>query len=87
MATRTVRLDEESESLLKELQRDTGQSVSAVLKRGLVSLREALRDQGAREPYRIYEELDLGPGGYAFAPARSAKQAIRRVLQNRHSRK
>ena len=87
MSTRTVRLDEESERLLEELQRTTGESVSTVLKRGLVALRESTREQVAREPYRIYEQLDLGPGGYARAPARNAKQSIRGVLQQTRSRR
>jgi hypothetical protein len=87
MSTKTVRLDEESERLLDELQRTTGESVSTVLKRGLVALREATREQVAREPYRVYEQLDLGPGGYALASARNAKQAMRSVLQQRRSRR
>jgi hypothetical protein len=86
MATRTVRLDDESERLLRELQTATGQSVSAVLKRGLVALRQSLRENTARHPYDVYEQLDLGPGGYARAPARRAKQSIRAVLERKRKR-
>jgi hypothetical protein len=87
MATRTVRLDDESEGLLKELQRSTGQSVSTVLKRGLVALRESMRESTASHPYRVYELLDLGPGGYARVPARKAKQGVRAVLERKRARR
>jgi hypothetical protein len=87
MATRTVRLDDESEGLLEELQNATGQSVSAVLKRGLVALRESMRESTAKHPYRVYEQLDLGPGGYARAPARKAKQGIRALLARKRTHK
>jgi hypothetical protein len=87
MATRTVRLDDESEGLLEELQQATGQSVSAILKRGLVALRESMRQGTTQHPYRVYEQLDLGPGGYARAPARKAKQAIRAVLARKRAKR
>jgi len=87
MATRTVRLDDESERLLDELQRETGESVSTLLKRGLVALSDATRGQSGRTPFSIYAELDLGPGGHARAPSRLSKQSIRGVLQAKRSRK
>ena len=86
MATRTVRLDEESEGLLEELQSSTGESVSTVLKRGLVALRDSLRQEPANHPYKVYEQIDLGPGGYARSPARTAKQGIRAVLARKRTR-
>ncbi len=87
MATRTVRLDDESEGLLEELQNATGESVSTVLKRGLVALRESMRQGTAEHPYSVYEQLDLGPGGYARAPARRAKQSIRALLAGKRARR
>lgn len=86
MSTRTVRLDEESERLLEELQATTGRSVSALLKDGLAALRDSLRERAAQHPYRIYEQLDIGPGGHALAPARKAKDGLRRVLEKKHKR-
>ena len=80
MATRTVRLDPESERILSEIQEATGMPVSRVLKRGLIALRDSLRVEAAGDPFLIYADLDLGPGGYAVAPARNAKQAIAAVL-------
>jgi hypothetical protein len=87
MATRTVRLDDESEGLLEELQRATGQSVSAVLKSGLVALRDSIRQGTAQNPYAVYEQLDLGPGGYARVPAREAKHGIRAVLLKKRTKR
>lgn len=86
MATRTVRLDDESEGLLEELQDATGESVSTVLKHGLVALRESMREKTTQHPYAVYEQLDLGPGGYARAPSREAKQAIREVLARKRAK-
>ena len=47
MATRTVRLDEESERALADVRRATGTSVSGALKRGLVAARDALRSESS----------------------------------------
>jgi hypothetical protein len=45
------------------------------------------RPQPERAAYEIYEELDLGPGGYAVAPStetkRGVKEAIRKKLKRR----
>lgn len=84
MATRTVRLDDEAERMLAELQRASGESVSGVLKRGLVALRATLPEAAGTHPYALYETLDLGPGGMARAPARQAKQGIRELLKRKH---
>ena len=83
MATRTVRLDDESERALTEIRRATGLSVSAVLKHGVVAAREALRSQPAVNPFEVYRSIDLGPGGYARAPARRAKTAVREILRRK----
>jgi hypothetical protein len=87
MATRTVRLDAESERVLAEVQRATGLSTSAVLKQGLVAARDALRAGRASDPWTVYAELDLGPGGYARAPARRAKAAVGELLRSKRRSK
>lgn len=52
------------------------------LKEGLIALRDVIRTEGpVSEPYAVYSAIDLGPGGYARAPARRAKAAIVRTLQ------
>jgi hypothetical protein len=84
MALRTVRLDEDSEQILGQLVEETGMSISAVLKEGLLALRARLAESPRRTAYEIYEELDLGPGGYAVAPStevrRGVQEAVRRKL-------
>ncbi len=84
MSVRTVRLDNDTENTLQQLVQATGLSISAVFKRGLLSMRRELAREPQRTPYEIYKELDLGPGGYAIAPStetrRGVQEAIRRKL-------
>ena len=82
MAIRTVRLDPESERALAEIRHATGMSISGALKRSLAVARDALRGTTAR-PFEVYRAIDLGPGGYARAPARRAKQALRALLRGK----
>lgn len=85
MATRTVRLDPEAERTLASLTRMTGLSISEVLKRGLMSYKQqALNGPVTCTPYELLCRLDLGPGGYARAPARDAKSAVRAAILRKH---
>lgn len=86
MATRTVRLDDEAESALKEVREATGLPISEALKRGLRSLREQVRNRASLTPYDIYSELDMGPGGYAIAPSRDTKRGVRQALRKKLQR-
>lgn len=79
MTLKTVRLDPRSEALLADVVRRTGMKPSQALKAGLVALHERLRAKD--DPYAVYQALDLGPGGYARAPARHAKRAVRDVIR------
>ena len=85
MGIRTVRLDEETDKVLAQIVTVTGLSVSAAVKKGLLVLRNDVVPESQRVPYDIYKELDLGPGGYAIAPAtqtrRGVHAAIRRKLR------
>ncbi len=85
MGIRTVRLDEETEKALAQIVRMTGLSVSGAMKTGLLVLRDEVAREAERVPHDIYKELDLGPGGYAVAPAtetrRGVQAAIRRKLR------
>jgi hypothetical protein len=85
MAVRTVRLDDDTEKILDQLVEGTGMSISALLKQGLLALKDQMSPQPQRAAYEIYEELDLGPGGYAVAPStetrRGVQAAIRRKLE------
>ena len=85
MSTRTVRLDEETEQVLRQVVQVTGLSISAAFKKGLLALRDEITRHARRVPYDIYQELDLGPGGYAIAPSTATRlgvqQAVRRKLR------
>jgi hypothetical protein len=83
MATRTVRLDDEAEAALTEIRKATGLPISEALKQGLHALQERVTREARRTPYEIYKELDLGPGGYAIAPAREAKRAVREAIRKK----
>jgi len=58
--------------------------VSDVVKTGIVALSRKLPKGPASRPYEVYMEIDLGPGGYARAPARKAKSAIKDILRRKH---
>lgn len=84
MSVRTVFLDDDDEATLAYLRKRTGLSVADVLKRGLESYAEIVRDEVAAKPFDVYRRLDLGPGGYAIAPARDAKAALVEALRDKH---
>lgn len=86
MATRTVRLDAEAERTLKEIQTATGLPISEALKEGLRALRSRLGTNQEKSAYEIWREYDLGPGGYAIAPARDSRRGVRLALERKHRR-
>lgn len=79
MRVKTLRLDPHSEALLADVVRRTGMTASQVLRAGLATLHEQLHARN--DPYAVYARLDLGRGGYARAPARQAKRAVRDVIR------
>jgi hypothetical protein len=83
MAIRTVRLDEEAEATLREIREVTGLPISEVLKRGLRSLREHVRNANGQRPYDVYARLDLGPGGYASAPSTETQKAVTAAIRKK----
>ena len=86
MSVRTVRLDEDSEALLEQLIQATGLSISAVFKRGLVSLRDQLGRAGEQAPYEIYRQLDLGVGGDSAAPSTEVRRGVQEVVRRKLGR-
>jgi hypothetical protein len=84
MGMRTVRLDDETERVLKQLTQTTGWSVSAALKHGLMALRDHVAHHAQRTPYEVYRHLDLGPGGYATAPSTESRQGVVAALKRKH---
>jgi hypothetical protein len=86
MGIRTVRLDDEAERELARLRNATGLSISEVLKRGLKAYRAQVAGESPRTPYEVFKEIDLGPGGYARAPARQAKVAVAGLIRRKYRR-
>jgi hypothetical protein len=86
MTTRTVRFDEETEKNLAQIRKMTGLSISSVLKEGLLAYQEKLQTHPAKMPFEVYSELDVGPGGYAIAPAKDARRAVREAIANKLKR-
>jgi hypothetical protein len=39
-----------------------------------------------KRPWDLYRKLKLGRGGYARAPARTAKFAVREIVRKKHGR-
>lgn len=84
MSIRTVQLDDDGGQILDELIEGTGLPASEVVQRGLRILRDHLSEPASPSAWEIYQQLDLGPGGYAVAPStdsrRGVQEAIRRKL-------
>jgi hypothetical protein len=83
MSTRTVRLDEETEQALRHIIDVTGLSMSAALKKGLLTLQEEVTQRTQRTPYDLYQTLDLGPGGYAIAPSTQTRRGVQAALKRK----
>ncbi len=83
MGMRTVRLDDETEKVLQQIVQATGLSISAAFKRGLMLLRADMAQHARRVPYDIYQELDLGPGGYAIAPSTQTRRGVQEAIQKK----
>ena len=83
MAIRTVRLDDEAEATLRQIREATGLPISEALKQGLRSLKQQVADASGQRPYDLYERLDLGPGGYANAPATETRRGVAMALRKK----
>jgi hypothetical protein len=86
MATRTVRLDDETEKVLSQVREATGLGTSEALKRGLRVLWERVQEERPVRAYDVYKKLDLGPGGYAIAPSSEVKRGVREALRKKYHR-
>jgi hypothetical protein len=83
VATRTVRLDDEAEAVLQQIRDVTGLPISEALKRGLQSLKQRVGEEATRRPYDLYQQLDLGPGGYAVAPSTDTRRGVTTALRKK----
>jgi hypothetical protein len=86
MATRTVRLDDEAERALKEVQETTGLPISEVLKRGLHAIRDEVARTETQTACDTYQSLDIGPGGYSRFSSTNVKRGVRAVLKKKLGR-
>lgn len=86
MGIRTVRLDDETEKVLKQVTQKTGWSVSAALKRGVLALRDEVGRSAQQSAFEIYRRLDLGPGGYAIAPSMETRRGMQIALRRKPRR-
>ena len=86
MATRTVRLDDEAEAALQQIRDATGLPISEALKQGLQFLKQRVADESRRRPFDLYEQLDLGAGGYAIAPSTETRRGVATALRKKFRR-
>ena len=86
MGIRTVRLDDETEKVLKQVTQKTGWSVSSALKRGVLVLRDEVGRRIQQSPFEIYRRLDLGPGGYTRAPSTETRRGMQIALRKKSRR-
>ena len=63
-----------------------GRLVEQALRHHLQALQEQVGREAGRTPYDVYQELDLGPGGYAVAPSTQTRRGIRQALQKKFDR-
>jgi len=85
MGTRTVRLDEETEEVLREIQAASDMPISTALKRGLRAVRDESSPPVGDRVGRL-RELDLGPGGYAKGPSTKTRAITRQAILERSRR-
>lgn len=83
MPIRTVRLDDEAETNLRQIREATGLPISEALKQGLQSLKRQIQDSSPQSPYDLYRQLDLGPGGYAAAPSTEKRLGVTAALRKK----
>lgn len=83
MAIRTVRLDDETEAVLREVRKATGLQISEALKQGLRALRERLQSQQKPTPYEIYKTLEIGSGGWAIDTSDQVRRGMTRALKKK----
>ena len=48
--------------------------------------RTRIANQPKRSAFEIYEELDLGPGGYSIAPSAEAQQGVQNAIRRKLKR-
>ena len=87
MAIRTVRLDDEAEATLRQIQEATGMRISEALQKGLDSLKQEIQQSRPRRAWEVYQQLDLGPGGYSIAPANEVRRGVKLALEKKFGKR
>jgi hypothetical protein len=80
MVHRNSYLNSETEKVQKEMKKKAGRSVSPTLKRGILVLRDEVSRHPQRSAFKIYQRLDLGPGGYTLAPSTDTRRGMQFAL-------
>jgi hypothetical protein len=78
-----VRLDDEAEAVLQHIRDVTGLPISEALKQGLQSLKQRVAEESGRTPHDLFQQLDLGPGGYAVAPSTETRRGVVTALRKK----
>ena len=86
MGMRTVRLDDDAEATLAALRKQTGLSISNVLKRGLDAFAKEARGMSSGRPYEIFCRLELTSDEHVAGSAAEAKARVADVIKNKYGR-
>lgn len=84
MGMRTVWLDDDAEATLATLRKQTGLSISNVLKRGLNVLAKEMRGKSAEKPYEVFRRLELASEEHAAGS--TAKARVVDAIKNKYGR-
>ncbi len=72
--------------MLAEIVRKTKLLQADVLRRWLRAPGTETLEQAPQTPFEIYEQLDLGPGGYASRPATESRWGAQEAILKTHRR-
>jgi hypothetical protein len=61
-------------------------SISEVLKQGVRAIRGELSRRAGPTPFEIYQQLDLGEGGYTGAPSTEVRRGVKEALERKHGK-
>ena len=79
MGTRSVRLDDESESILDDITRSTGKSITDVFKRSLELYQQEVNN--ARNPSDFFKDRELS-SGHTIGDARNVSTLLKKKIRS-----